>query len=281
MRSAALSDPRRRDGPGGPRGADRDRPLSAAARALRPRSTALRISCWSTRRRCSRARTRTHRGVLRLPDRDDENEQLRLIAIDEASLQRSARPGPSGTRAFPWPRSLTASSCSASTAPARASSPSTSSSSSRRRDPAQDAAFAAGLRAQRDASSVSRSTSRRGGHPATATAAAAAARSRGPARFDLGRRGRRMARRTAADDRTTGSTVYPSLAAATASAFLGARSARTTPGRLGSARPWSRSTANRLMLMLPFDDRRRRSARRGRCSERRVVLPDPCRSSTR
>jgi adenylate cyclase len=44
--------------------------------------------------------------VFRFPDRDDENENLRLIAIDEASLNDPRDPSNPGLGAFPWDRSL-------------------------------------------------------------------------------------------------------------------------------------------------------------------------------
>src|SRR5665213_3246941 len=44
--------------------------------------------------------------LLRLPDWDDENEQLRLIAIDESSMSDPRDPAHPGLGQFPWPRSL-------------------------------------------------------------------------------------------------------------------------------------------------------------------------------
>src|SRR5665213_2384542 len=87
--------------------------------------------------------------LLRLPDWDDENEQLRLIAIDESSMSDPRDPAHPGLGQFPWPRSLYGkllqrlhrAGASVVAFDIEFFEPSA--------DPAQDAAFAAGMRAQR------------------------------------------------------------------------------------------------------------------------------------
>src|ERR1700682_3039394 len=44
--------------------------------------------------------------LVRFPERDDENESLRLIRIDEASMNAPDDPRSPGLGRFPWPRGL-------------------------------------------------------------------------------------------------------------------------------------------------------------------------------
>jgi adenylate cyclase len=88
-------------------------------------------------------------GAFRFPDRDDENEQLRLVAIDEASMNPPSDPRNPGLGQFPWHRAvygkllrrLHAAGAKLVTFDIDFVEPST--------DPADDAEFRAGLRLQR------------------------------------------------------------------------------------------------------------------------------------
>ena len=189
-------------------------------------------------------------GLLRLPDWDEENEQLRLIAIDEASMRDPRDPAHPGLGRFPWPRSLYGTllqrlhraGASVVTFDVEFFEPSA--------DPAQDAAFAAGLRAQRtvlgESLNITAGGILRPQQPPPQLRAAA---------YRLGSTSVDVVGGWLVGQPLTieaGGTLYPSLAAATASAFLDVpvRTQDAWSGRIGETRvPLD---GNRLMLMLPF-----------------------------
>jgi adenylate cyclase len=188
--------------------------------------------------------------VFRFPDRDDENEQLRLIAIDEASMSDPRDLAHPGLGQFPWPRSLYGkllqrlhrAGASVVTFDVEFFEPSP--------DPVQDAAFAAGMRAQRtilgESLNITKGGVLRAQQPPPSLAAAANAL--GFTSVDL------VGGWFVGQPLTIegGAASYPSLAAATASAFLGApvRTLDARSGRIGdTAVPLD---GDRLMLMVPF-----------------------------
>jgi adenylate cyclase len=196
---------------------------------------------------------RAHPGLataLGIPDRDDENDRLRLIAIDEASLRDPHDRSAPGLGQFPWPRALYGTLLQRlHRAGARIVvfdiaffEPST--------DPRQDAAFAAGLRAQRTILGESLNITSGGvlgvqrPPPALATAAS-----------DVGFTSVDTVGGWLVGQPLTiaaGGTPYRSLAAATAAAYLGAP--------VGTLDAWHAQLGTtpvpldgeRLMLMIPF-----------------------------
>jgi adenylate cyclase len=187
--------------------------------------------------------------ILRFPDRDDENERLRLIAIDEASMSDPHDPAHPGLGQFPWPRSLYGkllarlhrAGASVVTFDIAFFDPSA--------DPAQDAAFAGGIRAQRTILGESLNITT-GGVLRAQQPPAALARGAELGFTSVDTVGGWFVGQALTIE--AGATSYPSLAAATASAFLGApiRTVDAWSARIGAtAVPLD---GDRLMLMLPF-----------------------------
>ncbi|SRR5665213_351093 len=188
--------------------------------------------------------------LLRLPDWDDENEQLRLIAIDESSMSDPRDPAHPGLGQFPWPRSLYGkllqrlhrAGASVVAFDIEFFEPSA--------DPAQDAAFAAGMRAQRTVLGESLNITTGGIlQPQQPPPLLRAAANRlGSTSVDVV--GGWLVGQPFTIE--AGATVYPSFAAATASAFLGVpvRAQDAWSARIGET-PIPLD-GNRLLLMLPF-----------------------------
>ncbi|HEY0395921.1 MAG TPA: adenylate/guanylate cyclase domain-containing protein [Candidatus Elarobacter sp.] len=188
--------------------------------------------------------------ALGVPDREDENESLRLIAIDERSLRDPRDRTAPGLGQFPWPRSLYGTlltklhraGAGVVTFDVAFFEPSA--------DPRQDAAFAAGMRAQRTVLGESLNITSGGvlGVQRPPPALASAAGAIGFTSVDT------VGGWLVGQPLTiaAGGTSYPSLAAATASAFLGVpvRTADAWSARLGGT-PVPLD-GERLMLMLPF-----------------------------
>ena len=173
---------------------------------------------------------------------DDENDRLRLIAIDEASMRALGQ--------FPWPRSVYGTLLQRlHRAGARLAAfdvaffePSA--------DPRQDAAFAAGMRAQRTILAESLNITSAGVLSAQRPPPSLAAAASGTGFTSVDTVGGWLVGQPLTI--SAGATAYPSLAAATASAYLGARVRTVDPwsGRLGdTVVPLD---GDRSMLMIPF-----------------------------
>jgi adenylate cyclase len=188
--------------------------------------------------------------VFRFPDLDDENEQLRLIAIDEASMSDPRDPAHPGLGQFPWPRSLYGkllqrlrrAGASVVTFDIAFFDPSA--------DPAQDVAFAAGMRVERTILGESLNITTGGvlrAQQPPAPLRSAATRLGFTSVDTVG--GWFVGQALTIE---AGGTTYPSIAAATASAFLDApvRTLDAWSGRIGDT-PVPLD-GDRLMLMLPF-----------------------------
>jgi adenylate cyclase len=182
--------------------------------------------------------------VFRFPDGDDENEQLRLIAIDEASVRDP------GLGQFPWPRSrygtllqrLHRAGARVVAFDIEFFEPSA--------DPAQDAAFAAGLRVQPTILGESLNITSGGVLRPQQPPRALAGRARGLGFTSVDTVGGWFVGQPLTIE--AGGTVYPSLAAATASAYLGGpvRTLDAWSGRIGET-PVPLD-GGRLMLLVPF-----------------------------
>src|ERR1700681_433997 len=194
-------------------------------------------------------------GAFRFPDRDDENDQLRLVAIDDPSMNAPNDPRNPGLGQFPWHRAvygtllrrLHAAGAKLVTFDIDFVEPSA--------DPADDAAFAAGMRLQPTILGLQLATSSGGvlgvqpPPPRLATAAAGLGSTTvdNPGGWLTGQPLIITAR-----DAHGRSSAYPSLAAATAAAFL------RTP--LVAVDGWHARLGDRtvpldgegVMLLLPF-----------------------------
>jgi adenylate cyclase len=193
--------------------------------------------------------------IFRFPERDDENENLRLIRIDDASMNAPNDPQSAGLGRFPWPRAvygtllrrLHDAGATVAAFDVAFFEPST--------DPGDDAAFIAGMRAQPTVLALSLATSSGGtiGVELPPPALAQAARALGSTTIDnpggwlTGQP--LIVRATDSAGRTT---PYPSLAGATVAAYLSQPLVAVDAFR---ARLGTRTVpldGEQLMMMLPF-----------------------------
>jgi adenylate cyclase len=194
--------------------------------------------------------------LFRFPERDDENPDLRLIRIDEASMNPPGDPHDPGLGQFPWHRAVygtllqrlhrAGASLVAFDVAFFEPSP----------DPRDDAAFAAGMRQQRTVLPMGLVTSSGGalGVELPPPALATAARALGSTTVDNpgGWLTGQPLVVTARDPAGRVTAAYPSLAAASASAFLGlpVETLDAARGRIGNRTiPLD---GEGLLLMLPF-----------------------------